>query len=278
LTGRRKTSRIKLAFGYLGLILVGIACIYPALWVVMSSFRPGTALYSEHLIPSTFTLEHYRALFDRYPFAQWFMNTLKISFFTMVFSTIIVTLTGYVFSRFKFKGRKKMMLGLLVIGMFPGFMSMIAIYILLLQLKLLDTHLALIVVYSSGSAMGYLYVKSFFDTIPSSLIDAAKIDGASHWKVFVRIMLPLSKPMLVFIALTSFSGGFVDFIFANMVLTDNDKLTLAVGLFKMVKIKFATEFTLFAAGCVLVAVPITLLFVFLQRYLIEGLTAGAEKG
>ncbi|RIE01663.1 sugar ABC transporter permease [Cohnella faecalis] len=252
--------------------------MYPALWVVMSSFRPGTALHSEQLIPHSFTLEHYRTLFDKYPFAQWFANTLKVSFFTMIFSTIIVTLTGYVFSRFRFKGRKKIMLGLLVIGMFPGFMSMIAVYILLLQLKLLDTHMALIVVYSAGASMGYLYVKSFFDTIPSSLIDAAKIDGASHWTIFVKIMLPLSKPMLVFIALTSFSSGFVDFIFANMVLTDDDKLTLAVGLFKMVKIKFATEFTLFAAGCVLVAVPITLLFVFLQRFLIEGLTAGAEKG
>lgn len=275
---KRVRTFSKLTLGYLGLLIIAVGCIYPALWVVMSSFRPGTALYSESLIPSVFTLEHYRELFERYPYGQWFLNTLKISFFTMVLTTIIVTLTGYVFSKFRFYGRRQLMLGLLVIGMFPGFMSMIAIYILLLQLKLLDTHLALILVYSSGASMGFLYVKSFFDTIPASLVDAAKIDGASHWIVFSRIMLPLSKPMLVFVALTSFSGGFVDFIFANMVLSDNSKLTLAVGLFKMVKIKFATEFTLFAAGCVLVAIPITALFIFLQRYLVEGLTAGAEKG
>lgn len=275
---KRARTILKLTLGYLGLILIAVGCIYPALWVVMSSFRPGTALYSDSLIPSVFTLEHYRELFERYPYGQWFLNTLKISFFTMILTTIIVTLTGYVFSKFRFYGRRQLMLGLLVIGMFPGFMSMIAIYILLLQLKLLDTHLALILVYSSGASMGYLYVKSFFDTIPGSLVDAAKMDGASHWIVFSRIMLPLSKPMLVFVALTAFSGGFVDFIFANMVLSDNNKLTLAVGLFKMVKIKFATEFTLFAAGCVLVAIPITALFIFLQRYLIEGLTAGAEKG
>ncbi|CAH1211354.1 Maltose/maltodextrin transport system permease protein MalG [Paenibacillus plantiphilus] len=275
---KRVRTFSKLTLGYLGLLIIAAGCIYPALWVVMSSLRQGTALYSESLIPSVFTLEHYRELFERYPYGQWFLNTLKISFFTMVLTTIIVTLTGYVFSKFRFYGRRQLMLGLLVIGMFPGFMSMIAIYILLLQLKLLDTHLALILVYSSGASMGFLYVKSFFDTIPASLLDAAKIDGASHWIVFSRIMLPLSKPMLVFVALTSFSGGFVDFIFANMVLSDNSKLTLAVGLFKMVKIKFATEFTLFAAGCVLVAIPITALFIFLQRYLVEGLTAGAEKG
>ncbi|MNC34727.1 Maltose transport system permease protein MalG [compost metagenome] len=126
--------------------------------------------------------------------------------------------------------------------------------------------------------MGYLYVKSYFDTIPQSLVDAAKIDGAGHLTVFMRIILPLSKPMLVYIALTSFSGGFVDFIFANMVLSTPENQTLAVGLFRIVQGRSATEFTMFAAGCVLVAVPLTLLFIFLQRYLVEGLMAGADKG
>ncbi|QSF46220.1 MULTISPECIES: sugar ABC transporter permease [Paenibacillus] len=265
-------------FCYVGLVVIGIICIYPALWVVMSSFRPGNALYSEHLIPSTFTLQHYRDLFNTYPYAQWFINTFKVSFFTMIFSTFLVTITGYVFSRFRFKGRKNLMLGLLIIGMFPGFMSMIAVYILLMQLQLLNTHLSLILVYSAGAPMGYLYVKSYFDTVPQSLVDAARIDGAGNFTVFRRIMLPLSKPMLVFIALTSFSGGFVDFIFANMVLSTPEKQTLAVGLFKIVQGKFATEFTLFAAGCVLVAIPLTLLFILLQRYLVEGLMAGSEKG
>ncbi|MNW50721.1 Maltose transport system permease protein MalG [compost metagenome] len=265
-------------FCYLGLIIIGIACVYPALWVVMSSFRPGNALYSEQLIPSSFTLQHYRDLFDKYPFGQWFLNTFKVAFFTMIFSTTLVTITGYVFSRFRFRGRKKLMLGLLVIGMFPGFMSMIAVYILLMQLQLLDTHMSLILVYSAGAPMGYLYVKSYFDTIPQSLIDAAKIDGAGHLTVFRRIILPLSKPMLVYIGLTSFSGGFVDFIFANMVLSTPENQTLAVGLFRIVQGRSATEFTMFAAGCVLVAVPLTLLFIFLQRYLVEGLMAGADKG
>ncbi|MFD1177051.1 sugar ABC transporter permease [Paenibacillus puldeungensis] len=276
--GAKFRSKLGNLLCYIGLTLIGIACVYPALWVVMSSFRPGNALYSEHLIPSSFTLQHYKDLFNTYPFAQWFVNTFKVAFFTMIFSTLLVTLTGYVFSRFRFKGRKNLMLALLVIGMFPGFMSMIAVYILLMQMNLLNTHLSLILVYSAGAPMGYLYVKSYFDTIPQSLVDAARIDGAGHFTVFRRIMLPLSKPMIVYIALTSFSGGFVDFIFANMVLSTPEKQTLAVGLFKIVQGKFATEFTLFAAGCVLVAVPLTLLFVFLQRYLVEGLMAGADKG
>lgn len=277
-SGAKLRSQIGNLACYAGLILVGLACIYPALWVVLSSFRPGTALYSEQLIPSTFTLQHYKDLFDTYPFAQWFINTVKVAFFTMIFSTLLVTITGYVFSRFRFRGRKNLMLSLLVIGMFPGFMSMIAVYILLMQLQLLNTHFSLILVYSAGAPMGFLYVKSYFDTIPQSLVDAARIDGAGHFTVFRSIMLPLSKPMLVYIALTSFTGGFVDFIFANMVLSTPEKQTLAVGLFKIVQGKFATEFTLFAAGCVLVAVPLTLLFVVLQRFLVEGLTAGAEKG
>ncbi|MNO24071.1 Maltose transport system permease protein MalG [compost metagenome] len=277
ITSKRKFNMGNL-FCYLGLIIIGIACVYPALWVVMSSFRPGNALYSEQLIPSSFTLQHYRDLFDKYPFGQWFLNTFKVAFFTMIFSTTLVTITGYVFSRFRFRGRKKLMLGLLVIGMFPGFMSMIAVYILLMQLQLLDTHMSLILVYSAGAPMGYLYVKSYFDTIPQSLVDAAKIDGAGHLTVFRRIILPLSKPMLVYIGLTSFSGGFVDFIFANMVLSTPENQTLAVGLFRIVQGRSATEFTMFAAGCVLVAVPLTLLFIFLQRYLVEGLMAGADKG
>lgn len=274
----KSRGRVGNFFCYIGLALIGVICIYPALWVIMSSFRPGNALYSDRLIPSTFTLQHYVDLFNTYPFGQWFINTIKVAFFSMIFSTLLVTITGYVFSRFRFKGRKQLMLGLLVIGMFPGFMSMIAVYILLLQLQLLNTHLSLILVYSAGAPMGYLYVKSYFDTIPQSLVDAAKIDGAGHLTVFSRIMLPLSKPMIVYVALTSFCGGFVDFIFANMVLSTPEKQTLAVGLFRIVQGKFATEFTMFAAGCVLVAVPLTIMFVMLQRYLVEGLMAGADKG
>jgi arabinogalactan oligomer/maltooligosaccharide transport system permease protein len=269
---------LKISIVHLLLLIIAILTIYPALWVVLASLRPGTSLYSEHLIPERFTLEHYRGLFEMFPFAQWYVNTLKIALVTMVCSTFFVLLTGYAFSRFRFYGRKGLMTGLFVLGMFPSFMSMIAVYILLLNMNLLNTHSALIFVYSAGAAMGYLLVKGYFDTIPRSLEEAARIDGANHWVVFFRIFVPLSRPLIVYLSVTSFAGAFNDFIFAQMVLRTKENQTLAVGLYNMVSSQFSTQFTLFAAGCVLVALPITLVFMLFQRFLVEGLTAGAEKG
>ncbi|MNE07557.1 Maltose transport system permease protein MalG [compost metagenome] len=260
------------------LIVIAIVTIYPALWVVLASFRPGTALYSEHLLPERFTVEHYVELFREFPFAQWYMNTLKIAVVSMVCSTFFVLLTGYAVSRFRFRGRKSLMSGLFVLNMFPSFMSMIAVYILLLNMNLLNKHSALMFVYSGGAAMGYLLVKGYFDTIPRSLEEAARIDGANHWIVFFRIFVPLSRPLIVYLSVTSFAGAFNDFIFAQMVLRTKEQQTLAVGLYNMVSSQFSTQFTLFAAGCVLVALPITLVFMFFQRFLVEGLTAGADKG
>ncbi|RIE03192.1 sugar ABC transporter permease [Cohnella faecalis] len=263
---------------HLLLFIIAVVTIYPALWVVLASFRPGTALYSEHLIPERLTLGHYRELFEMFPFAQWYVNTLKIAVVSMVCSTFFVLLTGYAFSRFRFYGRKGLMTGLFVLGMFPSFMSMVAVYILLLNMNLLNTHSALIFVYSAGAAMGYLLVKGYFDTIPRSLEEAARIDGANHWIVFFKIFVPLSRPLIVYLSVTSFAGAFNDFIFAQMVLRTKENQTLAVGLYNMVSSQFSTQFTIFAAGCVLVALPITLVFMFFQRFLVEGLTAGAEKG
>ncbi|BFH17369.1 sugar ABC transporter permease [Paenibacillus melissococcoides] len=260
------------------LVLIALFALYPAIWVILSSFRPGTSLFSESLIPDRFTLEHYRQLFIKFPFADWYVNTLKIAVVSMVFSTLFVLLTGYAFSRFRFYGRKGIMSFLFILGMFPSFMSMIAVYILLLNMNLLNKHSALMLVYSAGAAMGYLLVKGYFDTIPKSLEEAARIDGANHLTVFFRIFLPLSRPLIVFLSVTSFAGAFNDFIFAQMVLRTKEKQTLAVGLYSMVSDQFATQFTVFAAGCVLVALPITILFMSMQRFLVEGLTAGADKG
>ncbi|CAM2999916.1 sugar ABC transporter permease [Paenibacillus sediminis] len=267
-----------LTISHIILILVAIFALYPALWVVLSSFRPGTSLYSETILPRIWTLDHYRELFTKFPFGQWYINTLKIAIISTVFSTLFVLLSGYAFSRFRFRGRKGIMTGLFVIGMFPSFMSMIAVYILLLNMNLLNTHSALIMVYSAGAIMGYLLVKGYFDTIPKSLEESARLDGAGNFRVFFSIFLPLSRPIIVFLSVTSFAGAFNDFIFAQMVLRTQEKQTLAVGLYNMVNAAFATQFTIFAAGCVLVALPITILFMFMQRFLVEGLTAGAEKG
>ncbi|MBG9735009.1 sugar ABC transporter permease [Paenibacillus alvei] len=278
-TGAKKKSLIRLSFSYLLLIAIAVCVLYPTIWIVMSSIRPGTSIFSESLIPKNPTFEHYVSLFtsQEYQYGQWYLNTLKIATCNMIFGVILVVMTAYALSRFRFYGRKNLMSGMLVLGMFPGFMSMIAIYILLMQLNLLDTHFALILVYSAGAPLGAFVVKGFFDTIPKSLEESARIDGATHWVVFRKIMLPLSKPMITYVGLMTFAGAWGDFIFARLVLRSKEKYTLAIGLWDMVN-NASTNFTMFAAGAVLIAVPIALLYLFLQRFLVEGLTAGASKG
>ncbi len=278
--GRKTANIVRLTLSYVVLIFIAVCAIYPALWVLLSSLRPGTALFSDSLIPDTFTIVHYKELFTNpsFQYGVWYVNTLKIATLTMIFSTILVTLSMYALSRFRFRGRKMTLTIMLVLGMFPGFMSMIAIFIFLLQLNLLDTHAALIIVYSAGAVLGGFVVKGFYDTIPRSLDEAARIDGATHLQVFIKIMLPLSRPMLTYVALTTFAGSWVDFIFARLVLRSKDNWTLAVGMWDLVSNYQNSNFTLFAAGAVLIAIPITLLFIFLQRFLVQGLMSGASKG
>ncbi|MDR5583374.1 sugar ABC transporter permease [Paenibacillus larvae] len=271
----------RLTLSYILLTGIAICCLYPALWVIFSSFRPGKSLYSKSLIPESFTLDHFKELFtsDSFLFGQWYMNTLKISVITMIIGVTLTLLTGYALSRFRFRGRKTAMSTILILGMFPGFMSMIAIFILLKELGLLDTHFALILVYSAGAPlMGSFLVKGFFDAIPRSLDEAAKMDGATNMMIFTRIILPLSKPMLAYVALTQFVGPWVDFIFARLVIRSRENWTVAVGLYDQINNFQNSNFTIFAAAAVLIAVPITLLFMFLQKLLVEGLTAGASKG
>lgn len=278
---RKLRSTVRLTASYTILLILSVTALYPVLWVVMGSIRPGKSLYSESLIPKSVTLDHYRELFTSksYMFGTWYANTLKIAFFSMLIGLLLTLLTSYAVSRFRFRGRKTALSTLLVLGMFPGFMSMIAIFLLLKEMKLLDTHLALIIVYAAGAPLsGTFIAKGFFDTIPRSLDEAARIDGASNLMIFARIILPLSRPMLTYLALVQFVGPWVDFIFARLVLRTKDNWTVAVGLYDMVNTNTNSNFTLFAAGAVLVAVPITLLFVFLQRFLVEGLTSGASKG
>ncbi|MNO19936.1 Maltose transport system permease protein MalG [compost metagenome] len=276
---RKPEEAVKTVGSYTMLILLSSISLFPAFWIVMSSFKTGNSLFSDTLIPRNLTLVHYQDLFEQTQYLLWFQNTLKVAVLSTLLGTSLLLLSSYAISRYRFAGRKSMLTALLVLQMFPGFMAMIAIYVLLNTLGLLNSHWALVLVYSSGSVITNVFVaKGFFDTIPKSLEDAARMDGASHMKVFLSIMIPLSKPMLTYASLMIFNGCFVDFIFADLVLRTEEKRTLAVGLFRMVNQSNSTEFTQFAAGAVLVALPVTLLFIFLQRFLIEGLTAGATKG
>lgn len=255
-----------------------ITSVYPILWIIMSSFNPGSALYSTTLIPERFTLSHYSELFIKKDFGLWYMNTLKIAFFTMLLAVVLVIITAYALSQFHFRGRRMSLMAMLILQAFPGFMTMIAVYLLLLQMGLLDTHLGLILVYAGGAIPGGSWlVKGYFDGIPRSLPEAAKIDGASNATIFFRVMMPMSTPILTFVALSNFIAPWMDFILARLVLRSADKKTLAIGLYEMVSGRMNTEFTMFAAGAVMVAVPITILFIFLQRFMIQGLAEGASK-
>lgn len=278
---RKVANFIRLSGSYIILIILSIAALYPAIWILLSSFRPGKSLYSKTFIPEQFTLAHYRELFTSpsYMFGTWYMNTLKIAVFSMLIGVVLTLLTSYAVSRFRFKARKTALSTVLILGMFPGFMSMIAIYMLLKEFNLLDTHIALIIVYAAGAPLlGTFIAKGFLDTIPRSLDEAARIDGASNFGIFMKVILPLSRPMITYMALTQFVGPWVDFIFARLILRTKENWTVAVGMWDMVNTNQNTNFTLFSAGAVLISIPIMILFVFLQRLLVDGLTAGASKG
>ncbi|XID92166.1 sugar ABC transporter permease [Paenibacillaceae bacterium WGS1546] len=276
---KSRNDSSKLVASYVVLCALAFISLFPALWIVMSSLKAGNSLYSDTLIPRSFTFEHYRNLFESTKYPIWFINTLKVALISTLTGTFLLLLTSYVISRFRFAGRKFSLNMLLVLQMFPGFMAMIAIYVLLNAMKLLNSHWALILVYSSGAIITNVFIaKGFFDTIPKSLEEAARMDGASHLRTFFSVMIPLAKPMLTYASLMIFSGCFVDFIFADLVLRSEDQRTLAVGLYRMVSQRNSTEFTMFAAGAVLVALPVSFMFLLLQRFLVNGLTAGASKG
>jgi arabinogalactan oligomer/maltooligosaccharide transport system permease protein len=264
---------------YLFLIITTIVVLYPVVWILIGSLNPGDTLFSSTLFPEKLTFKHYKELFEETNYLTWFKNTLFVATMNMILSTFLVVTAAYAFSRFRFPGRRQGLMAMLVLQMFPGFMGMIAIYILLLQIGLLDNLWGLILVYAGGSIpFGAWLVKGYFDGMPRSLEEAAKIDGASHTTIFFKVMMPLSVPILTFIAITNFIGPWMDFIFARLVLRSNENKTLAIGLFEMVTGRGNTDFTKFAAGAIMVAVPITLLFLALQKYIISGISAGANKG
>lgn len=208
-----------------------------------------------------------------YNYPKWFLNTLFIATMSCILGTLFTILTAYVMSRFRFKTRKAMMKGTLVLGMFPSFMGTIAVYLMMTQFNLINQQWGLILIYAGTAPMGYLTQKGFFDTIPYSIDEAARIDGASNFTVFIKFILPLSKPILVYTALTSFAWPWSDFILPKMLLIDQDLYTVAVGLMSLDE----TQFSRFAAGSIIIAIPIIVLYFCLVKYMINGMSAGAVK-
>lgn len=269
---------------YIVLGVMALLWLFPIAWLVLQSFRETPAgAFTKHLLPDTYTTENYTKLFTDttlFNYPRWFRNTLIVAIASCIVSTVIVLLTAYAFSRLRFKARKPMMNVILVLGMFPGFMSMIAIYHILKAFGLVQSLFSLVLVYSGGAAMSYYVAKGFFDTIPRSIDEAALIDGATKNQVFWKISLPLSKPVIIYTVLQSFISPWVDFIFVSVIMKDNyNNYTIALGLYQMLTRENITKyFTQFCAGAVLIAIPITLLFIFMQKYYVSGVTAGGSKG
>ena len=272
---------------YIILVLMSIIWLAPFVFLVFQSFR-SYALESggmvNYLLPKTWSLDNYRWLFDQNNsnFLRWYGNTLVIAIFCAIIQTIMVLSVSYTLSRLRFKGRKLIMNIVLVLGLFPGFLTMITLYFLLKQLGLTQSGAipGLILIYCASSGMGYYISKGFFDTIPKSLDESARIDGATRFQVFLKIIMPLAKPIIIYTVLMAFMAPWGDFVFASYVAFGSEpNYNVAVGLYRWVNVAdYQGYFTRFCAGGVLVAVPITILFMCLQKYYVEGVTGGAVKG
>ncbi len=271
---------------HVGLGVVAFIWVLPILWVIMTSFRAGKGSYSTTFIPQLWTFSNYTTLLtdtDIFNFPRWFGNTLFVAIISCILATFYLVAIAFVMSRLRFKARKPMLNVALILGMFPGFMSMIAVYYILKGIGLTQGNLklvALILLYSGGASILQFYVaKGFFDTIPKTIDEAAYIDGATKWDVFTKITIPLAKPIIVYTVLTSFMAPWIDFIMAKVIIgTDAQYYTVAIGLWNMLeKENIYQWYTRFAAGAVLVSIPIAILFVIMQRYYTDGMS-GAVKG
>lgn len=272
---------------YVVLILMSIIWLFPFFGIVMQSFRSYNEMGGgmvDYIIPKQFSLDSYKFLFDtkQTNFVLWYKNSITIAFITALLQTIVIVCVSYALSRMRFKGRTLIMRFWLVLGMFPGFLTMICMYFLLKNFGLTQDGAipGLILVYVASSGMGYYVCKGYFDTIPKEIDEAARIDGASNAKIMVSMIIPLSKPILIYTALTAFMAPWADYIFASYVAFGNDKsFNVAVAMFRWVKTNdYQGYFTRFCAGGVLIAIPVTILFMALQRYYVEGVTGGAVKG
>ena len=263
---------------------VGIVWILPVVYLVYTAFResPTTGIINS-LFPEDLRLGfgNFARLFRDTMFSKWLVNTIIVSVSSCALSTLFILMVSYALSRLRFKMRKPIINVLLVLGMFPGFMSMIAVYFILKAMGLTNSLLALILVYSGSAALSYYICKGFFDTIPKAMEEAAILDGASQPIVFVTIILPMAKPIIVYTVLTSFIAPWCDFIFVNTIISDREKYTVSIGLYKMInaeKNSFNDNFTMFCAGAFVVGSIIVALFMSMQRYYVEGITSGAVKG
>ncbi|MDD7266883.1 MAG: sugar ABC transporter permease [Lachnospiraceae bacterium] len=282
---KKLSKRIGNTLIHLFLAVLSIIWVMPVFWIILTSLRAERGSYVNTFLPKGYTLDNYIRLFTEtnvLNFPKMFGNTLIIAIFTCLISTFFVMSVSYSLSRRRFAMRKPYMNMAMILGLFPGFMSMIAMYYILKALGLTEgsmVRVALIIVYSAATGLGFQITKGFFDVIPKSIDEAAIVDGATQWQIFTKIIMPLSKPIIIYTVMTSFMGPWVDFIFAKVLVRANsDQFTVAIGLWNMLQKEYINEyFTIFAAGAVVVSIPIAILFIYMQKFYVEGM-AGAVKG
>ncbi|MBQ7159001.1 MAG: sugar ABC transporter permease [Treponema sp.] len=264
---------------YILFTIISFFVIYPLVYVVSGAFAPGNSMASLNIVPFAdgFTLDHFVHLFTRTDYGRWFLNTLIISVETSLATVLVASLAAYVFSRFQFKFKKPFLMSLLILQIFPSFVGMIAIYVILYRLGGLDTLWGLVLVYTAGNIPYNTWlVKNYMDTVSKNLDEAARIDGAGHFRTFFQIIMPIARPIITFLGITSFTAPWMDFIFPKMVLRSVENQTLALGLFSFVSDK-KNEFTIFAAGALIVAIPFVIFFLFTQRTLVTSFGGAAVK-
>jgi len=278
---------ISLVFRYAIAVLLILFAVAPALWVISASLNPAKSLVGGTLWPDNPSFINYRELVtnDFFPYLTWFGNSLKIASITTACTVTITCLAGYALSRFRFKGRRQLMIAILILNVFPAILGMVAIFTTIQQLGLyipslgLDTHAGLILVYVAGSmGINVLMVKAYIDTIPLELDESALVDGASPWQTFRHIIFPIMSPIVITIGVLSFIAAYGDFVIARVLLKSSEKLTVMVGLMLFQTDRFDQDFGMITAGAVLAAIPVIIIYIPLQRYVIDGLTAGSVKG
>ena len=280
--GTKTSRRISNTIVYIVLILITVVWLFPFFGLVMESFKVNTTAMDGELFPEKFGLDNYVRLFTQTDFLKWFKNTAIMGIATAVFQTVFVLMMSYTLSRLRFKGRKSLMNLMLILGMFPGFLTMILIYKVFsdLGLTMQNAPVGLIIVYCASSGMGYYISKGFFDTIPKTLDEAARVDGATRLQVFYKVIMPLSGSIIIYTILMGFMAPWGDFMLASYIIHENSAgMSVAVGMYEWLsKTMVNTNYTMFCAAGVVVAVPVTTVFLLLQKYYVEGVTGGAVKG
>jgi arabinogalactan oligomer/maltooligosaccharide transport system permease protein len=290
MTTAPNSRRLRRELGYIAkYALAGCLMVFaavPFLWVLATSFNAAKSLLGATLIPATLTLGNYVELLTStaFNYSAWFANSLKISLVSVALIVLITSTAGYALSRFRFRGKKSVMMGIMLVNVFPGTLAMIALYVMFQQIGGylpglgLNSHASLVLVYVSGAmSINVLMMKAYIDTIPMEIDESALVEGATWWQSFRMIVFPMIRPMVITIGILAFMGTYGDFILANLLLKGNEKITVMVGIFQFTQQRFDTDWGVVTAGTIIAALPVVAMFFVAQKHVIAGLTSGAVK-